>query len=97
VVSVAEFLSDGGNVVEIEIWSCNGLAVAVFERCQQSIGVGMGGVMFQGFAAVEVEAACRMAAVPAERLDDVSEDVQYMGRVVAHRHNADAVRKRSRS
>jgi hypothetical protein len=42
-----------------------------------------------------------MAAVPADRLDDVSEDVQYMGRIVAHRHNeranADAERRRSRS
>lgn len=80
----------------MEVWSCNLTAVETWERCQPSIVGGMGAI-WQGVSALEVEAACRLGRVPKRERTDVVDDVQFMARVVAARHNRNAQREAERA
>jgi hypothetical protein len=88
--------SDEIAILEVEVWSCNLTAVETWERCQPSIVGGMG-TMWQGVSALEVEAACRLGRVPKRERTDVVDDVQFMARVVAARHNRNAQREAERA
>jgi hypothetical protein len=78
------------------VWSCNLTAVETWERCQPSVVGGMGAT-WQGISALEVEAACRIGLVPRRDRADVADDVQFMARVVAARHNHNAQRGAERA
>lgn len=67
---------------EILVWSCNWLAVAVFEACQLTLVAGMG-VYYQGISALEAKAACDLLQVRRSDQPDVLLDVQFMGRTVS--------------
>ncbi|MGL4574958.1 MAG: DUF1799 domain-containing protein [Burkholderiaceae bacterium] len=52
------------------IWPENKIAVQVYELCQWSIPIGMGGAWYQGISATEIHSACALVGVKrADRLD----------------------------
>lgn len=71
-------------VQEIEVLSENWDAVQAFKLCRQEyMPAPAGGAIALGLSALEVDAALRMAGVPAARWGEVASQVQEMGRAAA--------------
>lgn len=62
--------------------------VQVFQLCQQSWAVHLGGAQALGFSALEVDAACRLAATPPDDLTTTATHALEMGRIAAGVLNA---------
>jgi len=59
-------------------------AVRVFQLCRQAWVGGFGGAFALGFTALELDAACRLAAIEVDRLSLIAEQVRDMGDVAAN-------------
>ncbi|HEY0916319.1 MAG TPA: DUF1799 domain-containing protein [Solimonas sp.] len=62
-------------------------AVRVFQLCRQTWLAGFGGAFALGFTALELEAACRLAAIDAGRFPQIAAQVRDMGDVAANTLN----------
>lgn len=56
----------------------NELALAIYRECQFTVEIGMGGAVFVGISATELEGALRLSQVPASLWDDVKWRVRVM-------------------
>jgi hypothetical protein len=95
VLSRADFLSgadedEPGNVLQVEIWSCNEVAVEVFEGCRIDAVSGMSGAFWIGVASSEIESALRLRQIPESEWPDLVEDVQCMSQAVCDHRNREA-------
>ncbi len=92
---------DDGRERVVDVWTCNLLAVRVFQHCTiTGISAGLGGIWWTGIAAEEISVVCRLLNVPASQQADVTWDVRYMGKCVADARNqraAEAARRREHS
>jgi hypothetical protein len=79
---------DPDDPAEIEVLAENWDTVQVFTRCRQTWAAGMGGAFAQGFSALEIEAACRLARVEPDTWPEVSDQVHEMGRIAAEELNS---------
>ena len=82
----------------MEVWSCNCLAVEVFEQCELDVvGTGMAGLYWRGIAATEIQSACDLLGIADTDRAQVADDVKHMGSVVAHARNTAAADRSARS
>lgn len=87
---------DRGESLWIGVLPENVGVVAVFQRCQPQIGIGMG-VLWQGVGASEVRAACLMSHVSRADWPRYLDGVQMMARVVAEVRNAETEERRGKA
>ena len=85
-VSGADFFSGDDDDADaagtsIDVWSCNWVSVAVFECCRLDV-VGGWAPSYNGISSQEIASACELLGVPQADRCDITEDVQWMGRVV---------------
>ena len=96
VVSAGEFFSEDDedtDCVVPEVWSCNWLAVEIFEHCDmEGFGAGMAGIFWTGISVTQIHTARQVIPVPEAEWIDLVDDVRHMGRVVAQARNAAAAR-----
>lgn len=70
---------------EIEVLACNELTVSVFQVCQLTYMVGMGGSACMGLPMTEIRAGLTCLRVPRAEWPEVSVGLVLMGRVCARR------------
>ena len=79
---------------DVHVWTCLLPAVDVFLACDiEGIGAGMAGVWWTGIGPAALYAACRLKRIPRADWPEITEDVRYMGQVVAESRNERAATK----
>ena len=88
-----DFLRDGGStrpepgVEDIEVLDENWSIVAVFRRCRPNWITGMHAPLYDGLAALEIEAAARLNQVPADDYPDLLWGIDVMVRATREARN----------
>ncbi len=75
-------------VFEVDVLECNLEAVAAFRLCQLDVAATMAGLYWLGISPIQIRSALLLLRIKRSRWDDLADDVNYMGSVVANARNA---------